>query len=145
MFKTNWDDELNQEHTWIWKDGYLISIKQILSLYKDICLPKERRLRKCLDACVYAVYTTESGVKLSTLVTGKSRVAPVKGISKKYYWTDSLNALYWINATKDLKQFVDNRAESTRSNAVVCLETGDLHQVLTILPILHLEEHILQL
>ena len=112
---------------------------------------------------------------MSTLVTGKSRVAPVKGISiprleltaaeilaklmfsvkrsleeslvveKKYYWTDILNALYWINATKDLKQFVDNRAESTRSNAVVCLETGDLHQVLTILSILHLEEHILPL
>ena len=36
---------------------------------------------KALGACIYAVYRTESGVKLSTLVTGKSIVAPVKGIS----------------------------------------------------------------
>ena len=36
---------------------------------------------KALGACVYAVYTTEREVKLSTLVTGKSRVDPVKTIS----------------------------------------------------------------
>ncbi|XP_065059138.1 uncharacterized protein LOC135686755 [Rhopilema esculentum] len=157
LLKTNWDDELNQEHTRIWK-RWLLDLDKTNSIAVQRYMFAEGKeiiynidlhgfadaSTKALGACVYAVYTTESGVKLSTLVTGKSRVAPVKGISiprleltaaeilaklmfrvkeslegslvigKKYYWTDSLNALYWINTTKDLKQFVDNRVNKIK-------------------------------
>ena len=155
--KMNWDDELSAEHKRIWTKWlndlrdtdsviinryYFINAQEII----DSCELHgfADASTKAMGACIYAVYSTKIGTS-SVLITGKSRVAPLKKISiprleltaaevlsklmdnvsrsletcikinEKHCWTDSLNTLYWIHTDKEMKQFVDNRVNKIRS------------------------------